>query len=250
MYVLFVVIVVAATNEDYRTNDCSKIAKDCGQHPRCLEVINSEVAQQIPYPEDCHKFYKCAAGKAYLLCCPLINPNGTERLVFNPELQVCDWPQNVKNPEAKCDSVNPIEPTTTPTESTTTTTESTTTTTESTKTTTESTTTTTKPTVPSNKDCLKNETKLIEYEPDCTKYYRCINGTITGPYLCYQGHVFNPKIGGCDRKENYECPHPTPNLEYFDNSKEKERSLSLNDTRFEFHQLNKKRNIQTWRNIT
>ncbi|XP_043526087.1 uncharacterized protein LOC122537167, partial [Frieseomelitta varia] len=187
---------------------CPKTPQNCGPHKRCLEEINNNVTQHIPYPDDCHKFYKCAEGEAYLLCCPLIDPNGSKRLVFNPELQVCDWPHNVENPEAKCDNVNPTEPTTTTTEPTTTTTEPITTTTES----------TTEPiTLPPNKDCGTNETKLIAYEPDCTKYYRCTNGVKSGPYSCYQGHVFNPKIGSCDSPDNYNCPHSTSNVEYFDN---------------------------------
>lgn len=42
----------------------------------------------IPNSEDCGSYYSCNEGKAWLLNC-------SEGLHFNPELNVCDWPENV-----------------------------------------------------------------------------------------------------------------------------------------------------------
>lgn len=229
LYVLFVVIVVAATNED--TDECPQISKNCVSNEKCRKVINSNETQQIPYPEDCHKFYKCSGGKACLLCCPKIDPNGSERLVYNPEFQVCDWPENVEKPGGKCDNVNPTPPenTTTPTESSTSPTESSTLPTEpstpskETKPPTTSTTSSAGPTPPGKKPkCPKKGTKRIEDDKNCTKYYQCVNGE-RYHRQCQHGHAFNPKIGECDVPINV----PTCNLtsgvsytstpKYFDN---------------------------------
>ncbi|KAK1122372.1 hypothetical protein K0M31_009594 [Melipona bicolor] len=220
----------AAADKD--TDDCPQVTStNCVFNEKCLDVIGSNVTVHIPDPDDCHKFYKCAGGDACLLCCPLINPKGSKRLVFNPELQVCDWPQNVQNPVGKCDDVNPpsqpttttsTEPTTTSTKSTTTSTEPTTTSTEPTTTSTEPTTTSTEPTTttkqePADQDCPKSGIKLIADKADanCRNYYRCDNGIKKGPYPCLEGHIFNPTIGDCDVLHNYRCP-PTSKPEYFD----------------------------------
>lgn len=141
LYVLFVVIAVAAAKKN--TTDCPQNSStNCVFNKKCLNAIDSNVTLHIPDPDNCHKFYKCAGGNACLLCCPLINSEGSKRLVYNPKLQVCDWPQNVPNPVGKCDDVNPAPQPPTPTESTKTPTESTPISTKSTPTSTEPTTTT------------------------------------------------------------------------------------------------------------
>ena len=38
----------------------------------------------LPFPTDCHKFYKCDHGRDYVCCCPL-------PLVFSVEEQTCDY---------------------------------------------------------------------------------------------------------------------------------------------------------------
>ncbi|CAD1469213.1 unnamed protein product, partial [Heterotrigona itama] len=235
LYVLFVAIVVAAADED--ANDCAnenKISKNCEQNEDCLRVIGSNEAQHIPYLQDCHKFYKCAEGKACLMCCPKMNSTGSERLVFNPELQVCDWPQNVKNPKGKCDDVNPTEPPTTSTEPSTTSTEPSTTSTEPSTTSTKPTASPTKPTASPTKptasptkpsptptespksECQSGGSTSIKHENDCTMYYKCKNGTREGPFRCGNGLVFNPIISNCDIPKNYPSCRPR-NPEYFDN---------------------------------
>lgn len=42
----------------------------------------------IAHPDTCSKFVQCANGRKFIMDC---GP-GT---VFNPAVQVCDWPQNV-----------------------------------------------------------------------------------------------------------------------------------------------------------
>lgn len=42
-----------------------------------------------PHPEDCSKFFQCQGGRAYVKSCP-------PGLKFNPKMNYCDWPQNVK----------------------------------------------------------------------------------------------------------------------------------------------------------
>ena len=62
--------------------------------------------QLFPNPEDCHSFYHCSNGHAYLKDCPA-------GLEFNPVLLVCDWPEN-----AGCNGKStpaPPKPTTKPT---------------------------------------------------------------------------------------------------------------------------------------
>lgn len=39
----------------------------------------------LPNPEDCSSYFSCSNGVAILLRCP-------DGLHFNPELDVCDWP--------------------------------------------------------------------------------------------------------------------------------------------------------------
>merc|ERR1711915_1095793 len=51
----------------------------------CPADINDFI---IPNPDDCSQFFKCSWGTPYLYQCP----NG---LLFNPDLDVCDWPGNV-----------------------------------------------------------------------------------------------------------------------------------------------------------
>jgi hypothetical protein len=41
-----------------------------------------------PNPADCGSFYQCVWGQPHLIQCP-------DGMHFNPETNVCDWPQNV-----------------------------------------------------------------------------------------------------------------------------------------------------------
>ncbi|KAK7873464.1 hypothetical protein R5R35_011812 [Gryllus longicercus] len=48
----------------------------------------------VPHPTDCSKYYQCSYGKpTEEQCLP-----GT---VFNPTLNICDWPENVERPECQ-----------------------------------------------------------------------------------------------------------------------------------------------------
>ncbi|XP_076751504.1 peritrophin-1 [Xylocopa sonorina] len=55
--------------------------------PKC-PPHNSVDVILLPNPDDCGSYYSCNEGKAWLLNC-------SEGLHFNPELNVCDWPENV-----------------------------------------------------------------------------------------------------------------------------------------------------------
>ncbi|XP_032778744.2 proteoglycan 4 [Daphnia magna] len=43
---------------------------------------------RYPNPNDCHSYYECLAGQEYLMNCP-------PGLYYNPDLQVCDYLDNV-----------------------------------------------------------------------------------------------------------------------------------------------------------
>ncbi|XP_037042207.1 integrin beta-PS-like [Bradysia coprophila] len=63
---------------------------------------------RLPNPADCGSFYLCNPnGVPTLIDCPLL-PDGNS-MVFNPELQVCDWPQNVDCKIFACHKYNNID---------------------------------------------------------------------------------------------------------------------------------------------
>ncbi|KOX75203.1 hypothetical protein WN51_14275, partial [Melipona quadrifasciata] len=121
---------------------------------------------------NCHKFYKVEGGKACLSCCPLIHSDRLNRLVFNPESGMCDWPFNVRNPAGNCNDVNQI-PRSINLQST------------------------------IRVNCSERRTSLVEDNEDCTRYYKCVNGRPKGPIKCAIGTVFNPVIKVCDIPSNY-----------------------------------------------
>ncbi|XP_018337851.1 PREDICTED: uncharacterized protein LOC108745930 [Trachymyrmex septentrionalis] len=58
----------------------------------CPETNPQNETVFIPHESDCTKFYSCHMGvKGKPLDCPFMDENGN-KLHFNPELQVCDWP--------------------------------------------------------------------------------------------------------------------------------------------------------------
>ena len=57
--------------------------------PRCPRVDPRGYSVLFRHPSDCGKYYECSNGNAMLMPCP-------PGLYFNTELNVCDWPQNVK----------------------------------------------------------------------------------------------------------------------------------------------------------
>jgi len=53
----------------------------------CTQVENGE---KIPSPTSCSEFYICDIGKSYLYKCPMMATG--DRLYYDPELGVCNWP--------------------------------------------------------------------------------------------------------------------------------------------------------------
>ncbi|EFN75531.1 Peritrophin-1 [Harpegnathos saltator] len=58
---------------------------------KCPAKDPKDITIHLAHEYDCTKFYKCHAGKKFLLDCPYMNKKG-DRLHFNARLQVCDWP--------------------------------------------------------------------------------------------------------------------------------------------------------------
>ncbi|XP_043264945.1 mucin-2-like [Colletes gigas] len=75
-------VTVASVAPDEFADEFANIPKN-----ECPKVDGQNVTQ-IPHESDCHKFYKCKMGQKVEMTCP-------KNLCFNPELQVCDWPENV-----------------------------------------------------------------------------------------------------------------------------------------------------------
>ena len=53
----------------------------------CTQLENGE---KIPSPTSCSEFYICDVGKSYLYKCPMMATG--DRLYYDPELGVCNWP--------------------------------------------------------------------------------------------------------------------------------------------------------------
>ncbi|XP_043285620.1 uncharacterized protein [Venturia canescens] len=146
----------------------------------CPKVDATNETVHLAHEWDCTKFYKCLEGSKLLMSCP-VGQDGN-KLYFNPCEQVCDWRFNVD-----CVYRNEIEllddqlsesmedyPTECP------------------------------------KEDPKNETILLPYEGDCTKYYSCNRGRrypMDCPVYDKEGDklFFNPEIHECDWPENVNC---------------------------------------------
>ncbi|XP_043507533.1 protein obstructor-E-like [Frieseomelitta varia] len=166
-------IAVAATVANENLNDCSEFTAE-----QCIDIgINDHGVHYYAHPYNCHKFYKVEGGKACLSCCPLIHPDKSNRLVFNPESGMCDWPFNVRNPAGNCNDVNQIPQSIN-----------------------------LQTTIRVN--CPERGTSFVKDDKDCTRYYKCVNGTSKGPFRCMEGTVFNPVIQACDIPGNSpSCNH-------------------------------------------
>lgn len=80
----------------------------------CSPVCNYH-GEYLQNPDDCHSFFQCSWGVPYLHQCPLMDDKGN-RLVFNPTIDVCDWPWayacngspgcGQPEPEPECPAVN------------------------------------------------------------------------------------------------------------------------------------------------
>jgi hypothetical protein len=117
----------------------------------------------IAHEKYCNLFYTCTEHGKVLQKCPI-------GLFFNPKIQVCDWPWNVK-------CKNKPEPTTQ------------------------------KPTTTTKKPfkCPHYKAKL-PHESDCSLYYICKDG-IAKLEKCRRKLYFNPYKHRCDRRENVECSY-------------------------------------------
>ena len=69
----------------------------------CTQVENGE---KIPSPTSCSEYYVCVMGESYLYKCPMMATG--DRLYYDPELGVCNWPWMVD-----CDITTTESPTTT-----------------------------------------------------------------------------------------------------------------------------------------
>lgn len=68
--------------------------------PECPS--NQDDVVLVPNPNDCASYYACDGGVAYLMNC-------SAGLLFNPELRVCDWADNVTCSVNSSSSVAPSE---------------------------------------------------------------------------------------------------------------------------------------------
>ncbi|XP_044261534.1 probable chitinase 10 isoform X2 [Tribolium madens] len=145
--------------------------------PECPWPDPLNYTVHLPHETDCTKFYKCDHGKKVEFDCP-------NDLHFNPDLEVCDWPENAgcedPNP-GPCPSEDTDEPQPEP-----------------------------EPTSPSDLDpeCPwpdpLNYTVHLPHETDCTKFYKCDNGKKV-EFDCPNDLHFNPKLEVCDWPEDAGC---------------------------------------------
>ena len=143
----------------------------------------------VPHPEECSKYYMCHYHHAALFTCPA-------NLQFNPDLNVCDYPDVV----GCIDDQHPTGPTeATPTV-------------DGDKTTTEMTPTTTK-----KQDDQTTETSFVQCHysedgyavilpnpADCSTFFICVGLTPVGKQ-CKPGLLFNPELLVCDYPNNVTC---------------------------------------------
>ncbi|XP_014212813.1 peritrophin-1-like [Copidosoma floridanum] len=78
---LFGLIVVAAyaQEQDEHVENAPKV--------HCPEQFEHSENILLPNPSDCNSFYQCVWGVPYLMECP-------SNLHFNPEINMCDWPED------------------------------------------------------------------------------------------------------------------------------------------------------------
>ena len=121
-----------------------------------------------PHPFECNKYYMCDYQHAVVMTCP-------GNLVFNPLINVCDYPEEV-------DCGNYPKPTETTTK-----------------------TTTTKK--HEEVKCHPSEdgnAVIIPNPDDCSKFYICV-GLKPVEKTCKPGTLFNPDLSICDWPENVTC---------------------------------------------
>ena len=192
--------VVCATNEittikpDNVTNGNFSMVKSF-QYP--CQIF--EELYFVPHPNECNKYYMCNFHHAALFTCPA-------NLQFNPDLNVCDYPDVV----GCINTPYPTEATTTMgTETSTSTSDPTSIGTRSSQ---AQTSTTTKPdddqtTENSDVQCHYSEdgyAVIIPNPEDCSTFFICVGLTPVEKH-CRPGLLFNPELSVCDYPQNVTC---------------------------------------------
>jgi len=130
---------------------------------------------------DCRGYYHCVNGELAVES-PTDCPAG---LLFNNDLQVCDWDYNVDCPSNPITSVPTVSPTAAPTlppaSSTTNSSEE-------------------------SAICPSGYSGLIATS-DCKGYYHCLNGDLIdeNPTYCQDGLLFDDTLKVCDWEDNIDC---------------------------------------------
>ena len=153
----------------------------------------------VPHPNECNKYYMCNFQQGGLFTCPA-------NLQFNPDLNVCDYPDVV----GCINTPYPTEATTTMgTETSTSISDPTSIGTRSSQ---AQTSTTTKPdddqtTENSNVQCHYSEdgyAVIIPNPEDCSTFFICVGLTPVEKH-CRPGLLFNPELSVCDYPQNVTC---------------------------------------------
>ena len=85
----FVILVPTTTSSTVTSLPTTTTSPPDTCKPRvCPAVDPLDHTVLLPNPADCSTFFSCSNGVPILMHCP-------DGLHFNPELDVCDWPQNV-----------------------------------------------------------------------------------------------------------------------------------------------------------
>merc|ERR1712154_48345 len=131
---------------------------DCG---KCTDGVH-------PHETDCNAYYQCAHDHRYpTQFCP-------DNLLFNSDLLVCDWPQNVN-----CTSGGSAEATTT--------------------------TTAAPEEEAENSEADSCSDGVHPHESECNAYYQCAHGHRYPTQFCPDNLLFNKNLLVCDWPENVEC---------------------------------------------
>lgn len=155
--------------------------------------------EHAPHPYSCEGFLKCSNGVFVEMFCP-------PGLLFNSELGVCDWPENVDctpsyqtppswNSSTQSNSTTPSTNATTPSGSTTTSNVTASVPVPPSGSTTSS---------PSKITCSSDSQPATLPHPNCEYFYMCSNGEAF-EIKCQDGLVWNQIEEYCDYPENANC---------------------------------------------
>ncbi|XP_049809168.1 uncharacterized protein LOC126252325 isoform X2 [Schistocerca nitens] len=136
--------------------------------PVCPERIPGVEMNITFYPneDDCSKYWECDNGNLY-------NGSCADGLVWNPNVDSCDWPYIYDCPyDKKEQSLLPSKPTE----------------------------------CPQTSNGKQLTVTFYPDEKDCTKFWSCYNGNLVKG-SCPVGLIWNPKINACDWPYNYKCEY-------------------------------------------